>query len=239
MKGSGPQSDQLPGHGASDLRSETIILATQDYDHSSEDPGPETVRATLFLHNRLLRIETKLIFFNEHYLACRARRKKRWRHVALFNLRYLDARPRISRAVDPRPLKIAGGAALAACLAATLAIARVAPVWTVPAALVSASLAAGALFVYARRNIERVSFFTAEGRAPALSLRANLGCIRACRRIVPEVSQAITAARRSVSLDRNTYLRREMREHYRLLETGSISQQACDTGTRRILSRFE
>jgi hypothetical protein len=57
--------------------------------------------------------------------------------------------------------------------------------------------------------------------------------------LVPVLIQAIAEAKRAVSVDRHAYLRRAIREQYRLLEAGLLSAQACSDGTRRILGKFD
>jgi hypothetical protein len=87
------------------------------------------------------------------------------------------------------------------------------------------------------RTGERIVFRTANGHADVLVLFGALGSIGALRRITPAVSAAIRETREP-GLDKNAYLRQEMREHYRLRKAGAISDAECSTCTQRILHHF-
>lgn len=223
----------------SSYRTETIILSTAEADLDFQETRPERVVDTLVLRNPIRSIETKLVLFAEHFVAYRAKRRNGWRHFALINLRYLDPNPIVSSSSDMKPLRVACGAGGTAIMFAVLALASIAPAWCISFFVASTTFAAWSLYLYARRRTETVAFLTKEGRIPVLILRANFGCIQESRRLVPRLARAISAARRATTVDRNVYLRREMREHYRLQEAGAISADACSTGTRRVLGKFE
>ena len=73
---------------------------------------------------------------------------------------------------------------------------------------------------------------------PVFVLCANWGSIRSLRKTVPHIVKAIVLAKRARPLERKTYLKQEMREHYRLREIGAIDGDACDLGTRNVLQAF-
>ena len=87
------------------------------------------------------------------------------------------------------------------------------------------------------RSGEQSVFRTRNGHADVLVLFATLGSIHTIRRIVPAIVTAIRDASGSAS-DKNAALRSEIREHYRLVKAGAISQEECTTCTQRILQQF-
>lgn len=221
------------------LQSETIILETRAFDLDATDPAPTTVKGKFTLRNRLRGTTTELAVFHEHYLMTRVRWKGQKLHSALLNLRYLDTRPSLSRFVAKKLLRTSLALIVGALLAGILAYLSVLPLFSVLTAIGLALAGGVTLWLFACRTTETITFRTAEGRAPALVLRANVGCLRACRAMVPHLIQCLTEARRTVPADRTDYLRREMREHYRLQEIGVLSADACSDGTRRILGKFD
>jgi hypothetical protein len=218
--------------------SETIVLETGEFDLDIDDPPPSIVGKRLTLNNRVRATMTELVFYREHYLLVREKRKGKRPRSALVNLRYLDTRPALARFVATKVRRTAVGSTLAAMLAGALAYLEVGRAVTASVAAGMTGVAVAAVILYAYRTTETISFRTAEGRVPAFALRANVGCIRACRALVPPVIRAVAEARRSCPPDTAAYLRREMREHYRLHEAGVLSAAACRTGTRRILAKF-
>lgn len=218
--------------------SETIVLETGEFDLCVDDPAPAVVSDRLVLNNRVRSTTTELVLYREHYLLLRERRKGKRSRSALVNLRYLDTRPALTRFVAGRALRAAVGSLLLVPLAGLLAWRDVFPAVSLGVAAALGGVAAASAVLYARRTTETVSFRTAEGRVAVFALRANLGCVRACRALVPPVIRAIAEARRSGPADTAAYLRREMREHYRLHEAGVLSADACSAGTRRILAKF-
>ena len=58
------------------------------------------------------------------------------------------------------------------------------------------------------------------------------------RRLVDDVSLAIAESKQGIVLNDTSYLRAEMKAHYKLAETGVISREACSDGTAQILSKF-
>jgi hypothetical protein len=229
-----PSSGSLVG-----LQAETIILETRQFDLGADDPAPTTVKGKFALGNRLRATMTELAVFHEHYLMLRVRRKGKRTKSALINLRYLDARPSVSGFVAKRMLRTSLALFGGALLAGFLACLSVLPLFSALTAIGLALAGGVSLLLFARWTTETVTFRTAEGRAPALVLHANVGCLRAFRALVPPLSQCVTEARRTVPADRTAYLRREMREHYRLQEIGALSTDACSEGTLRILGKFD
>lgn len=221
------------------LQAETIVLETRDIDVDSQDTPPAVLKQKLTLNNRIRGTTTEVGLFREHFLMLRLKRKGKTARSTLVNLRYIDTRPTLSRVVARRTLHVALGCLAGAFLAGVLAAFSVLTLWTTLFAVGATAAAAAALWLYAWRTTESIAFRTTVGRIPVFALRANLGCLRACRALVPSIVDAINEARRTNPTDREAYLRREMREHYRLSETGVLSKEACSAGTRRILGQFD
>jgi hypothetical protein len=70
-------------------------------------------------------------------------------------------------------------------------------------------------------------------------LAANFGAIKPFRAFVPELSRAIEEAAEEIPDDTSSFLRAEMREHYRLRGEGVMSVQTCAESTGRILAHFD
>jgi len=222
-----------------EIRSETIILETRDFELEAGDPTPTKVVEKLALRNFVRRITLELALFGEHYVLFREKRRKGRTRSMLINLRYLDSRPELSRRLAEGTLRISLGLLFGALVAGSFGLLVAFPVFNLFLAL-GLTAASGAMFwVYATRTTETVVFRTAEGRAPTLILRANVGCIRACRSLVPSVVEAVKAARQTVAPETDAYLKKAMREHYRLQEIGVLSAETCSAGTMRILSAFD
>jgi hypothetical protein len=124
-------------------------------------------------------------------------------------------------------------------LCSTLAYFSVATDIMIAAAASSFLLAGSAFAIYVYRSQEQTVFRTRTGRAPVISLVATLGCFRRCREVVPQLSDAIVAAQDSNSTERQGRLRDEMREHYRLTESGALSREVCAISTQNILAQFD
>ena len=102
----------------------------------------------------------------------------------------------------------------------------------------SIAVAMMSAWLYARQTTETARFLTYTGRVVAFSLKANPGCLRAGRDLVPWLIHAIQRARAEIAEEHKIYLRNEMREHYRLQNAGTIGSVACTKGTRAILAQF-
>jgi hypothetical protein len=224
---------------AAGFQSETIVLETRDFDLNIEDPAPTTVDEKHTLKNFVRGITTELAIFRENYVLVREKRKGKRVRSALIDLQYLDRRPALLRQTSSITRYVALLLIAGALLAGALASMSFFPLFCALVAVGLTGAAGVTLWIHARGTTETVAFRTAEGRVPVLVLRANLGCIGACRALVPSIVEAITEARRAITVDRSTYLRREMREHYRLQEIGVLTANTCTSGTRRILAQFD
>ena len=202
-----------------------------------ETRRPATVAAEFDLKSLFRGTRTRLTLYKEGLLTVRELGAGRHKELML-DLRYLDPTPSVSRTVAVRLLYPAGGAAVLAALLVALASLGVFPpvACLIPAFVLG--LVAGVMtwrFLY--QSGERAVFRTARGQADVLELVDCIGERKMLRRIVPAIAAAIRAAGEARG-DYQLYLREEMREHYRLAETGVISEDECSTCTQRILHQF-
>ena len=110
--------------------------------------------------------------------------------------------------------------------------------YTLPATILSVTLAVVFLLSFVYRSQEIYQFRTMSGQAVVVRLSASFGCLRKMRRLVGDVSRAIESSKKDIVLHDTSYLRAEMKAHYKLAETGVISREACSDGTAQILSKF-
>ena len=210
-------------------------------DETSADPAAaaRTPRATAVLRNPIRRSGAELTLFDEGYLKVTALRKGEAGVPFFLDLRFVDPVPKIERSIAVRWLAAALGLAATAALAAFLLrfdALQVAAAWVFGAAAVAA---AATLYVGVYSSHETTEFCTLHGRAPVLRFVANLGSLKRFRRFVPQLCHAIEEAAERIGVDTAAYLRAEMREHYRLRGDGVLDNDACATGTGRILAQFD
>jgi hypothetical protein len=210
---------------------------------SDENPDPReagrTVRERVDLRSPLRRTSTEITLFEEGFIQVAERIKGVRGDPFRLDLHYLDPFPSITRVIAKRAFLTALGCLLAAVVAALLAqIASLLP-FAMPAALLAASGTLISAAVALRRSHERTDFYTIHGRARVLSLVATFGSIKQFRAFVPVLCRAIEESADKISGDTSTYLRAEMREHYRLRGDGILSNESCAESTGRILAQFD
>jgi hypothetical protein len=156
-----------------------------------------------------------------------------------FNLSFLDPVPMTSRSYPSLLLKISGGLAALAGIAALGLIFDAYAAYALRATLAGGVASLAALFVVFYRSHQKIVFRTLHGRADAIRLQAGLGTGYRLRWRLPRIVNAIAAASGSSDEDIATYLRSEMREHYRLRNEGVLSEDECSASTGKILSEFD
>jgi hypothetical protein len=224
---------------------EHLVLETGVHERlqlENEPPLDErrlTVERNIELNDRARGIETKMVIYREGVLRVRQKQRKKELKSHLLLLRYLDPVPSASEHRATRVLYGAGACAGVAALAFVLAQFAPARSVALPLGIVAltAGLVAGVLAAYLSHR--RVTFYTLHGRSAAIDLKAGFGYRRRLRAMLPTLSAAITQAAAAVSDDTATFLREEMREHYRLRSEGILTTEACTEGTGRILARFD
>jgi hypothetical protein len=219
-----------------DSPSEHIQLASEEF--LDEPRKAETLRAEFRLRDRWHGAVSTFRLFDEDLLAVDERRRGKQIKLHEIDLRHLDP------AVQVRTLS-AGKTwyAVLTCMALAgmgLLLELAPPVarFAAPTIAVAAlgTLLTLALCLYRTRT--DFVFVTANGRAPAVALRAPFGSRRRGRQIAAELATAIRQAHEAKKRDKPERLRAEMREHYRLQDAGVISSAQCVESTTRILAQF-
>jgi hypothetical protein len=225
----------------SGMRSEHVLLEGNGTDETFA-PTDQLRREHLHglrLSNRARGTETKIDLFDSGYMEIRETRSGRQHREFGVDLRYLDTRPfrsrRIAKAMSQITLLLAGLSLVVGL------VAYFAPAQIIRSLIIVAAIGAlpAALWILATRTEEQTSFRTRHGRAIVFTMVASYGCLRASRAITREVVTAIDRTRRQGKQDKQSLLRGEIREHYRLLEDGSLPAAVCSAAVRRVLAHFE
>lgn len=218
--------------------SEHIFIGTEE---SNPNPSRDarTVVDKFALRNSLRDTLTEVTLFAEGFAKIRQYRRGKKTDSFDLDLHYLDPVPSIERVLATRSWYAvlgAGGALLATWGLAQFQALRP---FALPAMLLAgaAMLVAGAIALH--RSHEQIKFATIHGRAPVLTLIANVGSIRRFHDFVPILSRAIEEAAEQIGADTSAYLRGEMREHYRLRGAGVLTHESCAKSTDRILAHFD
>ncbi len=215
---------------------EHILISS---DEGADPSAARTVRERWHLGNPLRRQSTEITVFEEGYAEITLHAARNSGAPFRLDLRYLDPIPSITQAVATRAWWTAAGCAAAALGAFALAYVASLGVLAVSFGLGAAAAASVAAAIALQRSHETIEFFTLHGRARVLALVANFGAIKPFRAFVPELSRAIEEAAEEITGDTSTFLRGEMREHYRLRGDGVLSVGSCAESTGRILAHFD
>jgi hypothetical protein len=198
-----------------------------------------TVRTRITLRNAVRRASTSLTLYAEGFVGVTEESPGKARDPFHLDLQYLDPVPSLERVIARRWFYAALGSGAVAAVAAFLARfeALATPAWI--ALGVAAFAALGTVLVGVYFSYEKTTFCTIHGRAPVLTLLANVGAVKKFRAFVPVLSAAIEEAAEQIGDDTSAFLRAEMREHYRLRGDKVVSQQVCADSTGRILAQFD
>jgi uncharacterized MnhB-related membrane protein len=228
-----------PSAAVTDLSpSEHIYIGSEESDATAA-AAAHKVREKFELKNAIRRSNIELTVFEEGFLKVVEYSNGSRGEPYRLDLRYVDPVPSITHVLAGRSIlaAIAGGAF--AALAALLLQFSILPAVTFAATLVGFGLMTVALAVTLYRSHEKIEFSTIHGRAVVLTLIVNLGGIRRARTLLPGISRAIEEIAETINADPITYLRAEMREHYRLRRDGVLTNQCCSDSTGRILAQFD
>ena len=209
---------------------------------SDESSDPRTAHKVLErwrLSNPLRRMATEITVFEEGYAEITQQAGRKSGAPFRLDLRYLDPVPSITREIATHAWWTAAGCAAAALASFAVGYFTSLGVLAVSFGLGAAATAAVAVAIALRRSHETIEYCTLHGRACVLTLVANFGAIKPFRAFVPELSRAIEEAAEDVAGDTSSFLRGEMREHYRLRGDGILSVGACAECTGRILAHFD
>ncbi len=198
-----------------------------------------TVRGRVVLRNAVRRTDTTLTLYAEGFVGVREASAGKARDTFHLDLQYLDPVPSLERVIAARWFYATLGSGAVAALTAFLTRFEVLETAAWIALGVAALAALGTLLVGVYFTYEKTTFCTIHGRAPVLTLLANVGAIKRFRAFVPVLSAAIEEAAEQIGDDTSAYLRAEMREHYRLRGDHVLTQAVCADSTGRILAQFD
>jgi hypothetical protein len=154
----------------------------------------------------------------------------------VLDLRFVNAGPGLSRHFASRWLLAALVLlALAGAIGFRIAGSAAAAEWLMACGIVS-GLAIAATLVCIYRTTETISMYSAHGQAKLFEFTTGLGAARAFRPFTSKLAAHIklaVAARRPI---RSEHLRDEMREHFRLRESGVLSAEEYEASKARILA---
>ena len=218
---------------------EHILIEGDDVEADVAHTPPRIPQQRFLIKNRSHALETELTLFEGGWISVRQHRRSKPGEARLIHLQHVDPEPEVSRYIARRSLQATIALSTLGICTGTLVYFSQFLTVTVPAtiALVFASGVSFAACAY--RTQKRVTFYTRHGRAPIIALLGTLGSFRELRSIVPKLSNAIEEAAETAPKEKTRLLRSEMREHYRLRESGIITEDMCGACTQRILDQFE
>jgi hypothetical protein len=215
---------------------EHILLETDIREVPSLESAHK-VHARIDLQSRLRRCRLQLVIVDYFYLAVRLHRARSVVEEYVLDLQFVDPALRSSKRIASRWM-------LAALILAALAIAiglrigfSAAPgTWSTVCAAVSAmAIAAGVVSLYGTR--ETVALYSAHGQAKLLEFTSGLGAIRTFKPFMAKLVAHIKVAVGARHASRSQHLRDEMREHFRLRQSGVLSAEEYESSKGRILAQ--
>jgi len=215
---------------------EHILIAS---DEGSDPRAAHKVRERWRLGNPLRRMATEITVFEEGYAEITHHAGRRSDAPFRLDLRYLDPIPSITRVIAARTWWTAAGCVAAALVAFAVGYFTALGALAVSFGLGAAAAAAVSVAIALQRSHETIEYVTLHGRARVLVLVANFGAMKPFRAFVPELSRVIEEAAEEFGGDTSSFLRAEMREHYRLRGDGILSVGTCAECTGRILAHFD
>jgi hypothetical protein len=194
------------------------------------------VHARIAVQSRLRRRALQLELIDYYFLVVRLNRAGSLAAEYVLDLRFVDSSFTTSRHIASRWILAALALGALGTGIALRIEASAAPAQWLAACGVVLGMAAAATIVCLYRTTETVSLYSAHGRAKLLEFTSGLGGIRAFKPFTAKLAahtKLALAARRPV---RSEHLRDEMREHFRLRESGVLSPEEYEAGKSRILA---
>ncbi len=227
----------LAAPSVADSPSEHIYIGSDEAQNPAA--AARTVREQVVLLNAMRRAGTTLTLYTEGFVGVAEKAGGKTRDPFHLDLQYLDPVPSLERVIARRWFYATLGSSAVATISAFLTRFELLQTAAWITFGVAALAALGTLLVGVYFSYEKTTFCTIHGRAPVLTLLANVGAVKKFRAFVPVLSAAIEEAAEQIALDTSAYLRAEMREHYRLRGDRVLTQAACAESTGRILAQFD
>jgi len=220
------------------MASEHILLESDE----RKVPHPRCsrrVHARIELQSRLRRGTLQLELIDYYYLVVRTYRARSVAAEYTLDLRFADSTLALSKHFASRWFIAALAlGVLAGAIAFRIASSAAPSEWLVACSIVAA-MAIAAAVVCAYRTTQTVAMYSAHGRAKLFEFTSGFGAQKGFRlftnKLAAHIKLAI-AARRPV---RSEHLRDEMREHFRLRESGVLSLEEYEASKARILAEHE
>jgi hypothetical protein len=215
--------------------SEHVLLESDE----RKVPHPRCSRklhARIELQSRLRRRALQLELVDYYYLVVRSYRSRSIAAEYVLDLRFADSSLALSRHFASRWL--IGALALGALASAIgLQIAEsVAPAGWLAACGVVSGMAVVAAVICLYRTTETISMLSTHGRAKLFEFTSGLGARRAFKPFTSKLAAHIKVAIAARRPMRAEHLRDEMREHFRLRESGVLSFEEYEASKARILA---
>lgn len=214
---------------------EHILLESEE----REIPNPRTSRrrhASIVIRSRLRRRSLDLEVIDYYFLVVRLHRGRSFVSEYVLDLRFVAPSLQFARRIAWRwglATLVMGG--LAVAIALRIDTSDSPAEWLkAGAAVAGMALVAGVVFSY--RTIETVRLFSAHGRARLLEFTTGVGTIGALQPFAVKLAAHIRIAEEARRSSRPEHLRDEMREHFRLHQTGVLSTEEYESSKARILA---
>jgi hypothetical protein len=217
---------------------EYVRLETEP--ESPKVPHPRASRKTharVDVSDILRRRELRLEIIEYFYLVVRLQRARSVLSEYVVDLRFVDPSVQVKRQIAFRWL-------VSALVLATLAVgiglridSSAAPDNLVAACFIVAGLAVASAAIGIYRTTETVTVYSLYGRARLFEYTSTLGAIRVLKPFLTKLAAHIRIAVAARRPSKAQHLRDEMREHFRLHQTGALSAHEYETGKTRILAQ--
>jgi hypothetical protein len=215
--------------------SEHILLESDE----RRIPHPLSSRkrhARIELQSRLRRRALQLELIDYYYLVVRSYRSRSIAAEYVLDLRFVDSTPVLSRHFASRWLLAALAlSALAGAMAFRIGGSAAPTGWLAACGIVS-GMAVVAAVVCLYRSTETIAMYSIHGRARLLEFTSGLGANRAFKPFTSKLAAHIKVAIAARRPMRSEHLRDEMREHFRLRESGVLSLEEYEASKARILA---
>lgn len=214
---------------------EHILLESDERDVPTLETS-RRIHARIVLPGDRWRPALELTLIDYFFLSVRTARARSARYVV--DLRIVDPSVRLAREIPWGWIAVGAVFLLLAILGVRGIAASTAPWWRhewLSATVAFFAVAAAAMYATVHRTAETLTLFSAHGRAKFLWHAGGPGTLRAFRSFLPrlEAHLRIAGARRRAGAD---HLRDEMREHFRLKESGVLTEADYEAAKRRILA---
>lgn len=205
---------------------------------ADDSPEPVTVCDERQIRNRVDGTETHLTFYEEGFLRVRQSRKNGKAREHLLELGFIEPEPTTTRRTASAFLWSALGLGILAYVTRPMLAMMNLSDYVLTGSVILSIGAILSLMLFILRSKVNYAFRTTVGQAVVLSLSASFGCKRKMRAAVECIRKATARASTDKRANGESYLRAEMKAHYKLVEMGVISREACSLSTTQILSKF-